>query len=168
MSPASGHLSQSGSLDIILIALGSAGDVHPFAGLGHSLRERGHRVEVFTNPYFEKLIRSLDLDFVPVGTAQQFLEATEDPRLWHPIEGFKFVARWLMLEGMRPIYDLIIQRFEPGTNRAPGRKIVVGPFSAFGARLAQEKFGVPLVSVHLQPGLMRSVYDAPEFRCLAS
>jgi UDP:flavonoid glycosyltransferase YjiC (YdhE family) len=40
---------------------------------------------------------------------------------------------------------------------------VVAPFSAFGARLAQEKPGVPLVTIHLQPGLLRSFYDAPEF-----
>jgi UDP:flavonoid glycosyltransferase YjiC (YdhE family) len=62
-----------------------------------------------------------------------------------------------MLEHMPAIYEMVIQRFEPG------RTIVVAPFSAFGARLAQEKFGVPLVSVHLQPGLLRSLYDAPEF-----
>jgi UDP:flavonoid glycosyltransferase YjiC (YdhE family) len=144
-------------LHVLIIALGSAGDVHPFAGVGRALLERGHRVEVITNPYFEKLIETLGLKFLPVGTAGQFLEATQDPRLWHPTEGFRLVARWLMIEQMRPIYGLVSQRFKAG------RTVVVAPFSAFGARLAQEKLGVPLVTVHLQPGLLRSLYDAPEF-----
>jgi UDP:flavonoid glycosyltransferase YjiC (YdhE family) len=150
-------LASSEALHLLIIALGSAGDVHPFAGLGRALHERGHRVEVVTNPYFQDLIETLDLKFVPVGTAEQFLEATQDPRLWHPIEGFRLVARWLMLEQMPAIYELLTERYEPG------RTVVIAPFSAFGARFAQEKLGVPLVTVHLQPGLLRSVYDAPEF-----
>jgi len=32
---------------------------------------------------------------------------------------------------------------------------------AFGARMAQEKLGVPLAIVHLQPAILRSLYDAP-------
>jgi UDP:flavonoid glycosyltransferase YjiC (YdhE family) len=150
-------LPTSEPLHVLIIALGSAGDVHPFAGLGHALRERGHRVEVITNPYFQKLIESLELKFAAAGTVQQYLDATQDPRLWHPTKGFQLVARWLMLEQMPGIYEMVMQRFEPG------RTVVVAPFSAFGARMAQEKFGVPLVSVHLQPGLLRSLYDAPEF-----
>jgi UDP:flavonoid glycosyltransferase YjiC (YdhE family) len=142
---------------IVIVALGSAGDVHPFAGLGWALRERGHRVEVLTNPYFENLIADLGLGFTPIGTVEQFVEATQDPRLWHPTEGFRLVARWLMIEHMRRVYELVARRFEPG------KTVVLAPFSAFGARLAQEKLGVPLVSVHLQPGVIRSVYDAPEF-----
>jgi rhamnosyltransferase subunit B len=152
-----GPLPETEARHIIIIALGSAGDVHPFAGLGRMLRERGHRVEVFTNPYFEKLIADLELECSPIGTVEQFVEATQDPRLWHPTEGFRLVARWLMIESMRPVYELVTQRFEPG------KTIVMAPFSAFGARLAQEKLDAPLVSVHLQPGVIRSVYDAPEF-----
>lgn len=144
-------------LHILIIALGSAGDVHPFAGVSRALRERGHRVEVITNPYFQTLIETLGLKFWPMGTVEQYVAATQDPRLWHPTEGFRLVARTLMIEPMPSIYELVTQRFEPG------KTVVVAPFSAFGARLAQEKLGVPLVTVHLQPGLLRSLYDAPEF-----
>src|SRR5262249_23103027 len=42
-----------------------------------------------------------------------------------------------------------------------GRTIVVAPGTAFGARIAQEKLGVPLVTFHLQPAILRSVYDSP-------
>ena len=37
---------------VILCALGSSGDVHPFVGLGRALRQRGYRVTVVTAGYF--------------------------------------------------------------------------------------------------------------------
>src|SRR5262245_45875674 len=59
-------------MHILLVTIGSAGDVHPFAGLGHALRRRGHRVTLVTNGYFEPLARRLDLEFEAVGTAEEY------------------------------------------------------------------------------------------------
>jgi UDP:flavonoid glycosyltransferase YjiC (YdhE family) len=59
------------------------------------------------------------------------------------------------LGAMRWLYDLIANQPDPR------RTIVVSRANSFGARLAQEKLGVPLVSVQLQPSAFRSVHDAP-------
>ena len=34
---------------VLLIPVGSHGDVHPFVGLGHALRARGHQVTFLIN-----------------------------------------------------------------------------------------------------------------------
>jgi UDP:flavonoid glycosyltransferase YjiC (YdhE family) len=52
---------------------------------------------------------------------------------------------------MRPVYRIIQQRMEPG------RTVVAASGIAFGARIAHERLGVPLATVHLQPIMLRSV-----------
>ncbi|MCE9557144.1 MAG: glycosyltransferase [Planctomycetes bacterium] len=142
-------------LTVLLIPLGSAGDVHPLVGLADRLRLRGHHPVVITNPHFEPLIRQLGLEFVPLGTAEEYDRATHHPDLWHPSRGFRLVARFAMLDTMRPIYEIIRQR------NVAGRTVVVAPATALGARMAQDKLGVPLVTVDLQPALLRSQFNAP-------
>ena len=41
---------------VVLIAIGSSGDVHPFVGLGLALQRRGHQVTVATNDHFAPLL----------------------------------------------------------------------------------------------------------------
>jgi UDP:flavonoid glycosyltransferase YjiC (YdhE family) len=141
--------------NILLIPVGSAGDVHPFLGLGLALRDRGHRVTVITSAYFERLVRRAGLDFVGLGTVEQFESVLLHPDGWHPRRGFQVVFRWGVLPWIRHIYDLIAERY------VPGETVVVASLLAFGARLAQEKLGTPMVSVELQPAVLRSVYQAP-------
>ena len=49
-------------MKVLLVPIGSAGDVHPFVGLGLALRRRGHDVTVITSGYFEALLRRVGLD----------------------------------------------------------------------------------------------------------
>jgi UDP:flavonoid glycosyltransferase YjiC (YdhE family) len=139
---------------ILLIPLGSHGDVHPFVGLGLALRGRGHDVTVITLGYFEKLVRSAGLGFVPLPMAEDFEEGLKDPDLWNPRRGFELVVRKSVLPYLRPIYELIAERY------VPGETVVVPGTLAFGARVAQDKFGVPTATAHLQPGVIRSEYQA--------
>ncbi|MGH7137613.1 MAG: glycosyltransferase, partial [Pirellulales bacterium] len=56
---------------------------------------------------------------------------------------------------IEPIYRAIAER------HAPGETVVVASTLAFGARCAQEKLGLPLVTVHLSPSVFRSDYHNP-------
>lgn len=142
-------------MHFILTALGSAGDVHPFAGLGWHLRQRGHRVTVLANPLFEPLLRGLDLEFVPLGTVEQFRDIQDNPDLWHPTRGFPLVVEFGVRPTLRPIYEAIRQRYVPG-------QTVVGAHALdYAARIAQEKFGAVVANVFLQPVVFRSVHLPP-------
>ena len=135
----------------IIVGLGSAGDVHPNVGLAMALRRRGHEVLLVAPSVFRSLAERTGLEFAPVLTDDEWRAAASDPDLWHPFRSFSVVARRLILPAMRPVYRIIQQRMEPG------RTVVAASGIAFGARIAHERLGVPLATVHLQPIMLRSV-----------
>ena len=140
---------------ILLIALGSAGDVHPLVGLGLALAQRGHDITLATNPYFESLVLQTGLKFSAVGTADELRQAMENPDLWHPQRGFQMLVEQLLLSLLQPLYDLVADFCKSGD------AVVVAPSTAMGVRVAQETLGIRLVTIHLQPSLLRSVYQSP-------
>ena len=91
-------------MNILLIPLGSAGDVHPFVGLGLALRARGHDVTLITGAYFEDLVRRLGMKMVPLGTAEEFETGINDPDLWHPRRGLELIVRKSLLPALAPVY----------------------------------------------------------------
>jgi rhamnosyltransferase subunit B len=139
---------------VLLFALGSGGDVFPTIGVARNLAARGHHVAVATNPYFESSVQQANVEFLPLGSAAEYCRRLEDPSLWQFGKGFKVLFRE-MLDNVRPVYDTIEQRW------TPGRTIVVAPTMAFGARIANEKLGVPLVNLQLQPLAFRSLREQP-------
>lgn len=137
-------------LQVIVIGLGSAGDVHPNVGLALALRQRGHEVLLAAPSVFRSLGERAGLGFAAILSDDEYHAAIRDPNLWHPFRSFSVVARRLILPTLRPAYQIIEKHWEPG------RTVVVAPGFAFGARIAQEKLGVPLATVHLQPIMFRS------------
>ena len=71
---------------------GSSGDVYPMLGLALALQARGHRVTLVGNGYFEDLIRSLSLDFVQLGTRDEFLTPGESRGTMAADEGFSVLV----------------------------------------------------------------------------
>ena len=147
-------------MNVLLIALGSSGDVFPFLGLGQGLRALGHQVTLLTNSHFEELVRRVGLDFVELGNEADYQSITGDKNLWRPVHGIRRVARSLILNNMRRSFEIVRDR-----NR-PGATVMAAPLTAFGARIAQERLGIPLVTVSLQPSAIRSTLEPPIVRPL--
>jgi rhamnosyltransferase subunit B len=139
------------SLHVLLPTMGSAGDVHPFIALGVALRARGHRATILTNPIFQEIIEAQGIGFLPVGTAAEANAAIANPELWHLRKGFKVIAQ-VIVPAIAEIYELIEKHVDADT-------VVAFSSLAFGARVAQEKLGVPSASVHLQPSVIRTFVD---------
>jgi len=143
-------------LEILLATLGSAGDVHPIIGLAIALKNRGHKVKLITNPYFKTLVESVGIEFIGLGSTQDYLSAVENPDMWNPRKGFKLVAEGGVLPIMRPLYEII-------TSHDPKKTIVAASSFCLGARLAQEKQHFRLATFHLQPAIIRTTYETPVF-----
>lgn len=141
-------------MNILLITLGSAGDVHPFVGLGIGLKRKGHRVIVITNEYFKDLIQNCGLEFIKYGIAEDYFRIATNPSLWTPRRGLEMLIKEAFLPAIRPIYE-IIGKFDPKET------VVVSSLFMFGARIAHERLKIPLVTVQLQPSGFWSVYDPP-------
>jgi len=142
------------SLDVQLVAIGTHGDVLPFLQLGRELRARGHEVTVFANGYHADWVRRLSLGYFEVGTADEYLAAVSNADTFHPIRGLRVLAE-LMARINDGIYREIVER------NVPGRTVTAGACTAFAARIAQEKHGIPMVSVNLQPTWYFSADDPP-------
>ena len=147
-------------MNVLLVALGSAGDVFPFLGLGRALLARGHQVRLLTNGHFEPVVRQSGLKFVELGTEDDYQSITSDPKLWNPLPGIRLVAEGLILRNMRRTFEIVRQQ------NVPGETVVAAPLTAFGARIANERLGVPLVTVCLQPSALRSAIRPPVIRPL--
>jgi UDP:flavonoid glycosyltransferase YjiC (YdhE family) len=138
----------------LLTPFGSAGDVNPFLWLGRHLQARGHEVEMLTAPMFEEFAAKSGITFTGIGTAEEFDRILTHPDLWKPYRGTQLVFEY-SAKFLRRTYELIASRVRVDDT------VLVSPFHQFAARLAREKFNVPLVNVHLQPACFLSVHDTP-------
>jgi rhamnosyltransferase subunit B len=141
------------ALDVLLPTIGSAGDVHPVVALALALKARGHRATVITNPFFQELIEAQGLGFLPLGTMEDARATIADPDLWHPRKGFEVVAR-------RAIVPATAQTYAHIERHAGPRTVVAASGISLGARVAQERLGIPTATIHLQPSVIRSLVDA--------
>lgn len=131
-------------MDVLLVTLGTAGDVHPFVALGSELKKRNHRVTLVTNEVFQPLAERLGLHFTGIGSVDHFQSVLANPNIWSPVRGFKILAEELILGCMRPTFEAI-------ESLSCDQTVVIAPCFLFGARIAQEKFSLPLATVILQP-----------------
>lgn len=142
---------------LILCPFGSGGDVYPFIGLGRALRARGNRVTVLSMDLFQQAIEGAGLEYISIGTAEDFERLAGDPRIWKPIEGSKVVFK-AAAEAIPLFHDTLTRVIE-----SPENTTIVASGAVFGARLIREQHGIPLVTVHLQPSVFISAYDTPVF-----
>jgi len=145
------------TVKILLIAIGSSGDVHPLIGIGVALRRRGHDVTVVASVHFEQQVKRASLGFIGVGTEEEYEAITSDPALMRPIHGTRRVIEYCCVRTIREVYDIVAAEYEPG------RTVVISCALAVGARIAQEHLGVPLITTILQPMMFRSAYETARY-----
>ena len=133
---------------------GSSGDIHPFVWLGRGLASLGHEVVVVVHRPFDRTMAGAGLRTSAYGTDEDFEQIIRNPDLWHPRRGFELIARIAPRS-----YPEIVPRVQ--AELVPGRTMLVGAGIAFGARIAAEAFGAPLVTVQLQPVVFMSAIDPP-------
>ncbi|WP_395730899.1 glycosyltransferase [Prosthecobacter sp.] len=138
--------------EILLLPFGSAGDVFPFIWLGRQLMARGHRVRMITACLFEEQARKAGIEFISLGERDEFEAMIRDPRIWKSGIGTKVV------------FEFAAKSVEPylAAIESCGKvDLMLAPVTAFAGRLAREKHGIPLITVHLQPAVFLSVHETP-------
>ena len=140
------------ALRILLPTIGSSGDVNPFIEIGRALKARGHEVTIATNEIFSEQVARNGLGFAPLGTREEAETLMRDPRLWHPRRGLGSIVELALLPNIERLYRIIEERNGPGM-------VVAASTLCLGARVAQERLGVPTASLHLQPIAFRSHVD---------
>ena len=137
---------------VVLMPFGSAGDVFPFIWLGKLLKARGHRVTMVTTCIFQEAAEAAGIDFVGLGTVEEVEAIGKDRRIWKLGMGTKVVIDYAVKWS---------ERYPEEIGKLGGIDLMMAPLTAFGARMAREKYGIPLVTVHLQPIVFLSAYETP-------
>lgn len=143
-------------MNVCLLPFGSAGDVLPFLWLARQLRARGHQPVLVTASLFQKAVETAGIPFVPIGSDDEFEAIMRDPRVWRLGSGTRAVFEFATLAASRYL-DAVTALLDS----AQRPDLLLAPVTAFGARLAREKWGLPLVTVHLQPAVLLSAHDTP-------
>ena len=144
----------SAPMRILMIPVGSAGDVHPHVGIGLALKRRGHDVSVLTSAWFEPLCARVGLPLVPIGTAGDYHRYLKHPGLWRPHRALGVIG-----EAIRPhVTEIARVLREQAAGHSP---LLVAHPLAFGARAAQEALGLRLVTLHLQAAGFVSEHEPP-------
>src|SRR5258708_853100 len=93
-------------MHIIVIAVGTSGDVHPLLGLSRTFVKLGHRVSFCTSPAFSGLVERCGLRFLPFGTTEEYYAAINNPALWNPRTSLKTLWKAVAVR-IRPLFDLL-------------------------------------------------------------
>jgi rhamnosyltransferase subunit B len=131
---------------------GSAGDVFPFIWLGKLLMARGHRVTMVSTVVFAEAAEAAGIGFVGLGTDEELKAIQNDKRIWKLGIGTKVVLDHAVAWS---------PRYLEAVGKLREVDLMMAPLTAFGARMAREKYGIPLVTVHLQPMVFMSCHETP-------
>ena len=139
----------------LLTAIGSYGDVHPLVGLGVRLRQRGHRVTVVTNPYFEQVVATAGLELAPIRAEEDYLRLIDYPHVWHPTRSVPYLFREAIVELMRPLHHILSSLYKAGET------VLVAHTLDAASRVFREQTGAPLATVTLAPQAIWSRHAPP-------
>jgi rhamnosyltransferase subunit B len=130
-------------MHVIIAAVGTSGDTLPLIELGQHLMASGHEVDFIGLAYFANRAQRAGLPFHSVGPIHLFEEMARDPSVWDWHVGFR--SLWKVLgAAMADTFNTINE-----LRRADS--VLVGSSGAVGVRLAQEKFGLRAMTVHMSP-----------------
>jgi hypothetical protein len=93
-------------LNIVIMIVGSRGDVQPFLPIGLTLKAKGHRVRIATHPTFKDFVEAEGLEFFSIGGDPAALMAfmVKNPGL---LPGMEAVRKGDISQRRREIDDMI-------------------------------------------------------------
>ena len=132
---------------IVILPIGTIGDVRPYTALGIGLKQAGHNVRIATHENFRDFVSGYGLDFYPVSYPQELMTGGEMLKLVDSGSNFvSWMRQLLCLLGaaMKSYLDDCLS----ACNGAEA--IIYSPFGWSGYHIAQY-LGVPGYLASLQP-----------------
>ncbi|WP_054018460.1 glycosyltransferase [Piscinibacter sakaiensis] len=144
------------SLNVLIVAAGSHGDVLPFVGLARELQRRGQAVRLYASGVFASIAAEAGLPFTEVMPAAEYRRLLADRDATDPRKGMRLLAQAVADTQRRCL--ALLER-----DTVPGRTLVVGSSLAWATRVLAERRRVPVATVHLAPAWFRSEHRSPAF-----
>jgi rhamnosyltransferase subunit B len=131
--------------ELVVIALGSAGDVLPLAAVALALQARGRRVVVLCFHSQVDRLTALGLTAHGVLPAQVEERLLAEPGLWRPAQALDHLWPPVLAAAQACLVRLA------GWVADGARPALLGGTLALGARLAAERWELPMVTAHVAP-----------------
>ena len=80
-------------MHVLLVSVGTDGDIFPYVGLGVALQARGHTVTLVASEHYEPLATSHGFAFAPLVSSEENRELFEHPDFWKPLKTAPLMAR---------------------------------------------------------------------------
>lgn len=116
--------------------MGTVGDVNPLLSVAAELAGKGHEIVVLSNHQHRARVEREGFRFYPIGSG---LVLPVAPGVAEEVVVLEMAA------ATRQTFDLLAELYQPGNT------VAVSPSYIFGPRLAQEKLGLPLLHIYLDP-----------------
>jgi len=150
---------------VLLVTVGSHGDIHPFIALGRALEARGHRAVVLTNPHFASVVECAGLECLPIGDAVDIRDVIST----RPVMDAHLGPLTVMREMMLPMVGEVYARTLDSLKSWHADSCVAHPI-CMGVPWACERAGVPCDTAALAPAmwfnpadrLVMSAWGSPE------
>jgi sterol 3beta-glucosyltransferase len=133
---------------VVIVAMGSRGDVEPYIALGKGLKKAGHYVRVISHQNFDSLISSHGLEFWAIeGNVQ---EVAQSDRMSEQIEKGNFLS---VLSQMKKAAEAqATGAIKTGVSACQGMDMLLaGVGGLFIAVPLAEKFNIPLLQAYYIP-----------------
>ena len=146
---------------VLMAPVGSHGDVHPFIGLGIGLKARGHAVTLIATEIFAEVATRHGFEFARTMTRDDYERTIANPDLWHPKRSAGVIFDAPLLRKYLPIgYEHIRSRY------VRGETVLLAGGLSLPARVAHDKLGIPLATIHLAPVGLFSAVETPVYPTL--
>jgi len=139
-------------LKIIIYVMGTGGDIDPMVGVGIELQRRGFAVAFLSNDYFKPRIVAAGLEFVSVGTVEQYHKGNT-PEAWERTNRGDNFEHY-----HAPAFE---PAFEYVKSLANQKVLVLALGEESGARVAARKFNLPFIDFVLSPNIIFSAVRPP-------
>jgi rhamnosyltransferase subunit B len=140
-------------MHVILVTIGTDGDIFPYIGLGAVLKARGHQVTLVASAHYESMAHKHGLAFRALVSEQENSALFGHPDFWNPLKTAPLAARW-GVRFIRRQYDLL-------SSMLTRDAVIVTSPGVFASAMVHEKTGAPLANLILQPGLIPSSIAPP-------
>ena len=146
---------------VLIVTLGSRGDIQPYVALGKGLQAAGHQVTIATHCNAQAFVAEHGLLFAPIRADMQALMNTSGGRkMWAAGANTALYARHFF-RIMRPLTRQITQDC---LEACRGADIVIGSMLGYWtAYSAAEKLRLPLHAAYLQPAHPTGLYPNSMF-----
>lgn len=133
---------------VLLVTVGSHGDVHPFIALARALINTGHTPAILTNPHFARVVEGAGVECLPIGEDLDIRDIIAARPVMDAHRGPMTVMRELML----PVVGQVYERTLDALKNWRADVCVAHPI-CMGAPWACERAGVPCDTAALAPSM---------------